>query len=75
MEMLRRLLSVWSRTHFQRERSSNMSSWGFTSQISLLSPSLARRDFTAYFYGEIYTINMAIKINPDDATTQIFFFL
>ena len=45
---------------------------GYSTQLSLLSPALATTDYTASFYGQMYTIHIARKITPDDAKTQIF---
>ena len=46
--------------------------FGYSTQLSLLSPALATTDFTASFFGQMYTINIGRKITPDDARTQIF---
>ena len=47
---------------------------GYTTKTSLLSPSLTTPDFTASFYGQTYTLNVARKISPDDSTTQLFIY-
>ena len=45
---------------------------GFSTQTSLPSSSLATVDFTTTYQGRSYTLNIKQKINPDDATTQLF---